>query len=92
MVHAYPYMPIMEHFLDTLAGHAGCPSNPDITSTADAMTADWQDFDVYSKYVHDHMFAMERTLYVPLSQHTHAHMPDKSTEASPPAIQGYILT
>ena len=92
MVHAYPYMPILEPFLDTLAGHAGQPSNPDITSTADAMTADWQDFDVYSKYIHDHMFTMERTVYIPLSQHVHAHTPHQYTETAPLAIPGYILT
>ena len=92
MVHAYPYMPILEPFLDTLAGHAGQPSNLDITSTADAMTADWLDFDVYSKYIHDHMFTMERTLYIPLSHHVHAHTLDQGTQAAPPAIPGYLLT
>ncbi|KAA6420552.1 MAG: hypothetical protein FRX49_09713 [Trebouxia sp. A1-2] len=70
MVHAYPYMPITEPFLDTLAANHGYPSNPAVASTAAPMVAEWRDFDVYSNHLHNTMFAAkERSPYIPLSRH-----------------------
>lgn len=70
MVHSYPYMPILEHFLDTLAVREGYPSSPDVIASAhkDPMTAAWRDFDEYAMYVHQKMFNRERGPYVPLSR------------------------
>ena len=69
MVHSYPYMPILEHFLDTLAAREGYPSSQDVIASAhkDPMTAAWRDFDEYAMYVHQNMFSRERGPYVPLS-------------------------
>ena len=71
-VHAYPYMPILEPILDTIATREGYSSHEDVVASAqrDPMTAAWRDFDVYAMYIHQNMFSEERSIYVPLSRHT----------------------
>lgn len=71
-VHAYPFMPILESILDTIAIRKGYPSHEEVVASAqrDTMTAAWKDFDVYALYIHQNMFSEERSIYVPLSRHT----------------------
>lgn len=46
MVHAYPYVAVVETLLDTLAEQRGEPSKDDIVAVAhlNPMAADWDDF------------------------------------------------
>lgn len=95
MVHAYPYMPILEPFLDTLAANHGYPSNSDVASTAAAMVAEWRDFDVYSNHLHNTMFALkERSQYIPLSRHVASHSESRSAmpDSATPMGHRFVLT
>ena len=53
IVHSYPYMPVTEILLDTIAAQAGYPSRQEIEAAAplDALTADWEMFGEYAKLV-----------------------------------------
>ncbi|DBA66746.1 hypothetical protein WJX79_006795 [Trebouxia sp. C0005] len=95
MVHAYPYMPITEPFLDTLAANHGYPSNPAVASTAAPMVAEWRDFDVYSNHLHNTMFAAkERSPYIPLSRHVAPRPEGRSAMpvSTTPARNRFVLT
>ncbi|KAL0044756.1 hypothetical protein WJX82_008434 [Trebouxia sp. C0006] len=95
MVHAYPYMPILEPFLDTLAANQGYPTNSDVASTAAPMVAEWRDFDVYSNHLHNTMFALkERSPYIPLSRHVAPRSEDRSAMpvSATPARHRFVLT
>lgn len=72
-VHAYPYIPILEILLNTIATREGYPAPEEVSASAQqgaSMTAAWKDFDVYSMYIHQNMFSEERSVYVPLRWHT----------------------
>ena len=72
-VHAYPYIPILEILLNTIATREGYPAPEEVSASAQqgaSMTAAWNDFDVYSMSIHQNMFSEERGVYVPLSWHT----------------------
>ncbi|KAL0019409.1 hypothetical protein WJX77_010507 [Trebouxia sp. C0004] len=95
MVHAYPYMPILEPFLDTLAANHGYPSNSDVASTAAPMMAEWRDFDAYSNHLQNTMFALkERSPYIPLSRHVAPHSEGRSAlpVSATPAMHCFVLT
>ncbi len=81
MVHAFPYMPNFESFLDTLASNKGFPSSQQlaVTSHSESLTAEWKDVDGYAKCIYSSMFAMERSPYIPLSQHVAPRSLDNST-------------
>lgn len=98
MVHAYPYMPILEPFLDTLAANEGFPDNRDVVALAqsDDMAAEWKDFDAYAMYIHTNMFRPERSPYIPLKRYVAARSGDKASEIAVqdifPAAKQYVLT
>ena len=52
-VHSYPYMPMMETMLDTIASQLGYPSQEQIMASAhlDPMAAEWQLFGSYAKFI-----------------------------------------
>ena len=93
-VHAYPYMPILEPILDTIAAREGYPSHAEVVASAhrDPMVAAWKDFDVYAMYIHQNMFSEERSIYVPLSRHTAS--PPQAEPRHPDVISAgpFILT
>lgn len=53
IVHSYPYMPLSEILLDTIAAQAGYPSRQEIEAAAhlDPFTADWEMFGEYAKFI-----------------------------------------
>lgn len=53
IVHSYPYMPMTEILLDTIAAQAGYPSQQQIELNAhlDPMTADWESFGKYAQFI-----------------------------------------
>lgn len=53
IVHSYPYMPLTEILLDTIAAQAGYPSRQQIEAAAplDPLTADWEMFGEFAKLV-----------------------------------------
>lgn len=93
-VHAYPYMPILELILDTIANREGYPSHEEVVATAqrDPMTAAWKDFDVYAMYIHQNMFSEERSIYVPLSRHTASPPQAKPCQPDVISARPFILT
>ena len=94
MVHAYPYMPILETLLDTLAVSEGYPSHEEVvaSSPADPMTAAWKDFDAYAMYIHKNMFCEERSVYVPLSKHRASSQPVRQCRIEVNSARQYVLT
>ena len=93
-VHAYPYMPILEPILDTIATIEGYPSHEQVVASAqrDPMTAAWKDFDAYAMYIHQNMFSEERSIYVPLGWHT--ALPTQAKPCHPDVVSAkpFILT
>ena len=56
MVHAYPYVAVVETLLDTLAEQRGEPSKDDIVAIAhlNPMASEWDDFVLYvSQFDHN---------------------------------------
>ena len=53
IVHSYPYMPVTEILLDSIAAQAGYPSRQQMEAAAplDPLTADWEMFGEYAKLV-----------------------------------------
>ena len=53
IVHSYPYMPMAEVLLDTIAAQSGYPSQREIEAAAhhDSMAADWELFGQYAKFI-----------------------------------------
>ncbi|DBA86282.1 hypothetical protein WJX77_007619 [Trebouxia sp. C0004] len=53
VVHSYPYMPITETLVDTIASQYGYPSKDDIRASAhlDPMIAEWELFSSYAKFI-----------------------------------------
>ena len=53
VVHSYPYMPIMETLVDTIASQCGYPSKEDIQASAhlDPMVKEWQLFSSYARFI-----------------------------------------
>lgn len=94
MVHAYPYMPILEPLLDTLAVKEGYPSHDEVVASAkdNPMTAAWRDFDTYAMFIHQNMFCEERAVYVPLSKHVASSLQGKLCRTEVNSARRYILT
>ena len=58
MVHCYPYMPVMEPFMHSLAADMGYPSKEEIVGAAQThpMASDWKQFNEYAKYAASEIF------------------------------------
>ena len=58
MVHCYPYMPVMEPFMHSLAADMGYPSKEEIIAGAQTrpMAAEWQQFNAYAKLAASEIF------------------------------------
>ena len=58
MVHCYPYMPVMEPFLHSLAAKVGHPDQEEVVATAQThpMTEEWKQFNQYAKLAASDIF------------------------------------
>lgn len=58
MVHCYPYMPVMEPFMHSLAADVGYPSKEEIVAAAQThpMETEWKQFNEYAKLAASRIF------------------------------------
>lgn len=58
MVHCYPYMPVMEPFLHSLAADLGQPGKEEVVAAAQThpMTDEWKQFTQYAKLAASDIF------------------------------------
>lgn len=58
MVHCYPYMPVMEPFMHSLAADIGDPSKEEIVAAAQThpMETEWKQFNAYAKLAASSIF------------------------------------
>ena len=58
MVHCYPYCPVLEPFLDSLAAELGMPGKEEVVAAAQThpMTDEWKQFTQYAKLAASDIF------------------------------------